>query len=273
MKSPEGYTERSLNRSYKAKTQYFGWLAVVGILAGWQIAAVSIKMPLILPTPREAFAQVAALVVTGDFWRHLGATLGRGLIGFGLSLTVGLLLGIPAGKRPLVGAFIRPIIVLMRSTPVMSVIILALIWFKRDSVAVFVTFMMAFPIVVQNVIEGIRHIDNDLSEMIETYKVSPQLRFTWFYLPSLAPFLAAGISAGLGITWKVLVAAEVLAYPKWGVGAQMDTARVYLQTDKVFAWTIIVVALGLFFDYLLDFLVKKPFAAWKSAGNNEGGRP
>jgi NitT/TauT family transport system permease protein len=165
----------------------------------------------------------------------------------------------------LIAAFFRPFIILMRSTPVMSVIILALIWFKRDNVPIFVTFLMAFPIVVQNIIEGIQSIDGDLMEMVTTYRVSLRRRYTYLILPSLAPYLAAGISAGLGITWKVLIAAEVLAYPTWGIGAQMDTARVYLQTDKVFAWTLIVVVLGLVFDYLLDFVLKKPFRAWKEA--------
>lgn len=240
-----------------------GWLAVLVIVGGWQIAAVLIKQPLLLPAPGDAVMQVAAMVKTGEFWRHLTATLSRGLFGFGLSLLLGLILGGAAGRKKAVAAFCRPIIILIRSTPVMSVIILALIWFPRDFVAIFVTFMMAFPIVVQNVIEGVHSIDPGLTEMVTVYRVRRGLRIKDFYLPSLAPFLAAGISGGLGITWKVLVAAEVLAYPKWGIGAQMDTARVYLQTDKVFAWTLIVVALGLCFDYLLDIFLKKPFAGWK----------
>ena len=247
---------------------WLGWLAVILIALGWQAAAAMMKLPLLLPTPREAFAQVLSMIMTWDFWRHLSATLSRGLIGFGFSLALGLALGGLAGKKPAVEAFFRPLIVLIRSTPVMSVIILALIWFPRDFVAIFVTFMMAFPIVIQNVIEGVRNINRSLTEMITVYQVRRDLRITKFYLPSLAPFLAAGISGGLGITWKVLVAAEVLAYPKWGIGAQMDTARVYLQTDKVFAWTLIVVSLGLFFDYLLDLLLKKPFGAWKVNEND-----
>jgi len=240
-------------------------LAIILVLLGWQLAATLIHLPLILPTPQEALIQIIALLNTTDFWHHLGATLERGLLGFGLALLCGLIIGICAGQNATIGAFFRPLIILTRSTPVMSVIILALIWFKRDNVPIFVTFLMAFPIVVQNIIEGIRGVDKDLLQMVVTYQISSWRRFTKLYLPSLVPFLAAGISAGLGITWKVLIAAEVLAYPTWGIGAQMDTARVYLQTDKVFAWTLIVVVLGLVFDYLLDYLLKRPFAAWREA--------
>lgn len=245
--------------------KWIGGMAIIIVLLGWQLSATLIRLPLILPTPQEALAQITVLIITKDFWRHLGATLNRGLTGFGLSLTAGIVIGICAGRNVFVKAFFRPLIILMRSTPVMSVIILALIWFKRETIPIFVTFLMAFPIIVQNIVEGMESIDPDLFEMTAIYRITSWQRFHYLYLPSLAPFLAAGISGGLGITWKVLIAAEVLSYPTWGIGAQMDTARVYLQTDKVFAWTLIVVALGLFFDYLLDSLLKKPFKSWKEA--------
>ena len=64
---------------------------------------------------------------------------------------------------------------------------------------------------------------------------------------------------------KVSVAAEVLAYPAWGIGTQMDTARTYLQTEKLFAWTIAVIGIGLLFDYFVDYLLRKPFTVWKGA--------
>ncbi len=240
-------------------------LAIVFILLGWQLSAILIKLPLILPTPGEALTQISILIVTGEFWRHLWATLSRGLSGFGLALIAGLLIGFLCGRNSYVDAFFRPLIILMRSTPVISVIILALIWFKRETVPVFVVISMTFPVVIQNIIEGIKNIDNNLAEMIRIYRVTNWRRITHFYLPSLIPFLAAGVSTGLGITWKVLIAAEVLSYPIWGIGAQMDTARVYLQTDKVFAWTLVVVTLGLIFDYGSDYILKKPFRTWLNA--------
>ncbi|HBE78429.1 MAG TPA: hypothetical protein DDW65_11735 [Firmicutes bacterium] len=254
-------------RAFITSRNWLGGLAIILVLIGWQLAATLIHMPLILPTPQEALIQIIALVKTADFWHHLGASMGRGILGFTLALFMALLIGTAAGKNDWIEAFSRPLIILMRSTPVMSVIILAMIWFRRDNVPVFVTFLMAFPIVIQNIIEGIRCIDSQLMEMIKTYHVNGWRRLFQFYLPSVVPFLAAGISAGLGITWKVLIAAEVLAYPSWGIGSQMDTARVYLQTDKVFAWTLIVVGLGLIFDYFLDYYLKKPFTSWRKNGN------
>lgn len=174
-------------------------------------------------------------------------------------------MGYLAGRNPAFEAFIRPLVIFIRSTPSMSLILLALIWFKSDQVPVFVNFLMVFPMVIQNIIEGIRNIDRDLLEMVDIYRVKKWRQITTLYFPSLLPHLVASIAAGLGVTWKVLIAAEVLAYPAWGIGTQMDNARVYLQTDKVFAWTIVVMMIGIFFDYLLDYLLRRPFMAWKGS--------
>ena len=237
--------------------------AVFLLLVIWQIAASIINLPLILPSPPMAVGQITILVRSIDFWHHLWATLSRGLFGFGISLVVGVILGFMAGKYTWIEAFLRPLIIFVRSTPSMSLILLALIWFKGDTVPVFVNFLMVFPMIIQNIIEGIKNIDRELLEMVNIYRVKQWRQLTTLYFPSLLPYLAAGIAAGLGVTWKVLIAAEVLAYPAWGIGTQMDTARVYLQTDKVFAWTIVVMVIGIFFDYLLDYLLRRPFSAWK----------
>ncbi len=243
--------------------RWYGLLTIALLLAGWQIAAAVLKLPLILPSPAATWSEITTLVTRTVFWRHLWATLSRGLTGFGMALLLGLLCGLSAGKHESGRVFLRPLIVLIRSTPVMSIIILALIWFQNEYAPVFVTCLMVFPIIAQNIIEGISQIDDSLKTVFTVYRIASWRRITQLELPSLLPFLAAGISNGLGITWKVLIAVEVLAYPRWGIGTQLDYARIYLRTETVFAWTLVVIGLGLFFDYVLDYLLKRPFRAWK----------
>ncbi len=237
--------------------------AVAGLLLIWHAAACLMAKPLILPSPQVALSNLYLLVGAGEFWRHVGATFSRGLFAFCLSFGIALVLGIVAGKFQAVEALLRPVVVCLRSTPSMSFILLALLWFRGAEVSLFVITLVVLPLLIQNVIEGIRSIDPELLEMVALYRVKKSRLFLKFYLPSILPFLAAGVSNGLGLTWKVSIAAEVLAYPAWGIGTQMDTARVYLQTEKVFAWTVAVIGIGLLFDYLTDYLLRRPFAAWK----------
>jgi NitT/TauT family transport system permease protein len=251
--------DSSINR------KLYGIAAILCFLLVWEIGARWLNKPLLVPLPEEALRQTWVLLGTAAFWRHLGVTISRGLIGFGLAFCSGLAIGLLAGRRASVQAFCQPLIAMLRSTSSISLIILALIWMRSDRVPVFVAFLVVFPIIVQNVIEGMSQVSPNLLAMVQVFRLSRRQRLVRLYLPSLLPYLAAAAATGLGFTWKVLIAAEVLAYPSWGVGAQLDTARTYLQTDLVFAWTLVVMAIGLGFDYLLASLLRKPFAAWKGA--------
>lgn len=242
-------------------------IAGAGLLLAWHCGALLMDKPLILPTPQSALTNLALLVGTGEFWRHLAATLGRGLLAFGLSLTIAIVIGILAGRFRTVEALLWPLLVCLRSTPSMSFILLALLWFRGDRVPLFVITLVVLPLLIQNVIEGVRSLDAELLEMVTLYRVKKS-RLLWkFYLPSILPFLAAGVSNGLGMTWKVSIAAEVLAYPLWGIGTQMDTARVYLQTEKVFAWTVVVITISLLFDYLAASLLRNPVITRKGTAD------
>lgn len=246
-----------MKTSTTARNVWLGIAALVGATAIWHVAAVKVGLPVILPTPYAVFSQLAEMIRGLAFWHHLGATLLRGITGFAISLGIGLVVGLAAGIFPALDALFRPIIVVLRSTPSMAFIVLALIWFKGDWVTIFVIFLVVFPMITQNVIEGIRNINGELLEMVTVFRLSQWRRLTALYLPSVASYLAAGVAAGLGITWKVLIAAEVLAYPRMGIGTQMDTARTYLETDKVFAWSLVVIGIGLCFDYAVGFIGRR----------------
>ena len=254
-----------LMKSFITNRKLLGAMAVAGLLLIWQVTAGVIAKPLILPSPQVALAKLSLLVGTVEFWRHVAATFSRGLFAFGLSFGIAILAGVLASRFRVFEALLRPMIVCLRSTPSMSFILLALLWFRGAKVSVFVITLVVLPLLTQNVFEGIRSIDPELSEMVTLYQVKKNRLLFKFYLPSILPFLAAGISNGLGLTWKVSIAAEVLAYPTWGIGTQMDTARVYLQTDTVFAWTVVVIGIGLFFDYITDFLLRRPFTLWEGS--------
>lgn len=238
----------------KNKISLLSGCSIVFMIVLWQIATVWLNLPLILPSPQETWKCLSNLLVSSNFWYHFLRSVCRGLVGFLISLFLGGIVGFWIGFNDSIAAFFRPLIVLLRSTPTMTFILLALIWFQSSWVPVFVIFLVAFPMIVENLVEGIHNINHSLIEMVQVYRISLRQRFTNLYLPSVRPYLMAGIAGALGMTWKVLIAAEVLSAPTWGIGTQMDTAHTYLQTDVVFAWTVPVIAIGLLFECLLNVI-------------------
>lgn len=223
----------------------------------WKLSSMFIDAEVILPPPERVLQSLLKILLENNFLKKIGSTLIRGVVGFIISYTSGIAIGTAAGIYPKFRAFIKPFISIIKTTPVISVILLALIWFNVDFVPVFVSFLMAFPIVCGNVIEGFTTIDKKLIEMANIYKLPLKKQIFHIFLPSILPFIIAGASLSLGVIWKVVVAAEVLSQPKWGLGTSLNEAKAFLITTDVFAWTMVAILLSAVTDALFNILKKK----------------
>ncbi len=243
--------------TWSAKPLVVGLLSVAVFLLVWKAASLLMGSSVILPSPEETIGDAALLVGRTEFWKSLGSTVLRGVLGFSVSLAAGVLVGFPAGRYPLFRLFVKPYLTAIQSTPVLAVILVALIWFRTEIVPVFVAFLMAFPVIVAAVIEGMRSLDPKLLDMAKVYRVGKRRLLFGLFLPSVLPFLAAGASAALGLSWRVVVAAEVLSQPLWGIGTGLQEAKIRLDTPRVFAWTLTALVVSFVMDRLFSRLVKR----------------
>jgi NitT/TauT family transport system permease protein len=238
--------------------------SVLILLAAWKLLALAVGAEIIIPPPERALGRFLSLCLTARFWEAVGATAFRALLGFALSLVPAVALGFLAGRRETVRIFLSPGVTVVRSTPVLAVILLALIWFKSDLVPVFTAVLMAFPVIYGNVVQGVRSTDPRLVEMARSYEVTRSSLVRNVYLPSVFPYLVSGAMTSLGLTWKVVVAAEVLSQPLHAIGTGMQTAKVELETADVFAWTMAALVLSALTDAAFYAIMKR----WSRYGNS-----
>jgi NitT/TauT family transport system permease protein len=237
--------------------------SIAFLLLAWKLAAEAVRAEILLPPPERVFLRFLSLALSGPFWSAVLATVIRTFAGFSVSLVPAVFLGYWAGRRESVALFLSPAVTVIRSTPVLSVILLALIWFANDAVPVFVAVLMAFPVMYGNIVEGVRGTDPRLLEMARVYRVPRPAVFSRVYLPSLFPFMISGASTALALTWKVVVAAEVLSQPVRAIGSGMQTAKVELETADVFAWTLTALLLSAATEAAFSLWMKR----WKRYGN------
>ena len=96
-----------------------------------------------------------------------------------------------------------------------------------------------------NASSGIENTDKQLLEMASLFKVKTWRIWADIYWPSLRPYLLAAATTGLGLAWKSGITAEVIASPKFAIGSELQSAKVYLETPDIFVWTIVVVFLSI----------------------------
>ena len=221
------------------------WLAI------WQLAAHLIALPVLLPGPGLTLVTLWQLAGDGAFWLSLVFSLLRIMLGYLLALLVGTALGLLCAAWPLAEALLSPLRTLIRSTPVSSFIILVLLWLPIGHVPLFIAGLTVLPIVWLSVQHGIAEVDKGLMEMTRAYQFGRWKRMRHLYAPSVLPYFAAAASTGLGFAWKAGIAAEVIARPLQSIGRNLQDAKVYLQTDRLFAWTLVVILLSIALEKLL----------------------
>lgn len=238
------------------------WLLV------WQggsmaLAAANPSGSLLLASPVRSALRLLELLPSFVFWRAVGSSSLRIFGGFLLSCALALLLASLAVGRPWLRELLAPPVAVVKATPVASFIILALVWLDARSLSLFISALMVFPPVYLNVLEGLRRTDRKLLELAQVYRISLGRRIRGIYLPQVLPYFRSAASLALGLCWKAGVAAEVIGLPAGTVGERLYTAKIYLQTPDLFAWTAVILILAAAFEAL--FLAAVDWIAGKAA--------
>jgi NitT/TauT family transport system permease protein len=231
-------------------------LGILILLAAWEIASLLAASELLLPGPLPALKQFIRLVATERFLLSLAESCVRVLLGMAISVPLGVLAGTAAGLDKHAGALLKPLFQVISATPVMSIILIAFLWFGQEQTPVFTAFLVIFPLVAANTIEGISAIDPKLKELCTMYRLPSKERFLSLYLPGIAPFILGGLRSGLSLCWKVVVAAEVLVQPRRALGTGMQGAKAQLETAELFAWTAAAIIAAALSQFLLSLLIK-----------------
>ena len=226
------------------------------LLLVWDIAARLYGSGIILPGPLPVLERLAALVVTRRFLAALADSFLRVLGGIVIAVPLGIAAGIAAGLDRRIRFFLRPLFSVIAATPVISVIIIAFLFLGSGKTPVFTAFLMVFPVMTANVIEGINSTDPRLKELFTAFRMSPAETLRHLYIPSLVPFILGGLRSSLSLCWKVVVAAEVLVQPARSLGAGMQQAKAQLETPELFAWTAATVCAAAFTQGLLSLAIK-----------------
>lgn len=222
------------------------WLAI------WQAAAWLTASELLLPSPADALLALGGLIRTKKFYMDIGWTAARCIIAIALSFAA----GIPSAAFSYKSGTARSILSLpvgfFKAVPVMAIIIYVILLAQSDWVAVIVCFFMCFPIVYTNILGGLDAMAREYLEVASVYRLSGLERAKYIYAPGLLPQMKAAISLTAGLSWKAVVAAEVLSIPKYSLGYEMINAKYYLETANLFAYIFVIVVMSMAFEKVIN---------------------
>jgi ABC-type nitrate/sulfonate/bicarbonate transport system permease component len=238
-------------------------VAVAAVLVGaWWLLSVRYGA-YVLPSPVAVLVGLREVVVSGEIWRHAGASLGRIAVGFGGAVGVAVLLGLVAFLSRVARGVVHDGLTVLNSTSVFVWIVISIIWFGLSNWApIFTTFMITLPVVASNLVEGVANVDRRLLEMGDVYRLSGRQKFTAIVVPSTLPYLVAGMKVGFGLALKVSVVAEIFGVTS-GIGYVMNYSREILATQMVFVWAVVMIAVMTLTDKLVFDAVSRRLMRWR----------
>ena len=231
-------------------------LAAIFWMAVWQIAALGVGFPLLLPGPIQVVRALVRLGGENSFWAMVLLSVLRVLAGFLLGALAGGILAVGTFFVPGMDTLLTPVIRVVRASPVTSFILLCMLWIESSAVPAVIAALMVLPIVWENITQGFRNTDEKLLEMARVFRMGRLKTFLLIYIPSVKGYFRAACLTSMGMAFKSGVAAEVLCQPKIAVGTQLYYSKIYLETENLFAWTAVVVILSILMERLLMALLK-----------------
>ena len=227
------------------------WLVI------WQVLSLVVNNAVLLSGPIDTFKALIALGSKPSFYLSIGVTAGKVLMGFLIGMLSGVILSILSYKINLVKDFLSPFVSVIKSIPVVSFIIIALIWAGSSFVTIIVSAIISFPIFYKNILEGLLVTDPKMLELASVYQMKASKRFQYIYLPSVSSHIKSAISLAIGMAFRGGITAEVVGQPLRSIGNGLYRSKINLATSEMLAWTVVAVLSAFIIEKLISFIVKK----------------
>lgn len=223
----------------------------------WEVAARIVNRAIILPSFSGVIQIMAQQALGSALWIALGQTLGRVLVGTIIALTIALVLSVTAERINGLKPWLHPLIVVTKTIPNITYILLVLIWFSRETTVTVITFLILFPVLYSHLSTAI---DTVMPTYLDLSKLYPERfvhRVRYVILPLIAPHIQEGAKTAIALGFKVGVMAELLGQVQPGLGYLMHLARQEVDTPALFAytgWMILVVV-----------VIEKSLSLWRKS--------
>ena len=229
-------------------------VSVCLLLLIWQLIASSMDQPELIPSVPELIKALFQLFGTDTFYKSISATILRGISGIILSLGAAVMTAFLFARYELLYELFRPLLTIMRSVPVISFILLALIFLDPEGIPLIIAFLTMFPLLTENLTKGIISLRPGLFLMAAQFKINRKNKLIHIYYPQLKPFLFSGLASATGFGWRAIIMGEVLSQCAFGIGGEMKRAQLFISVPELIAWTVIAVLISFLFDKGISWL-------------------
>ena len=236
-----------------------GWLVFIGL---WWLLSLWVGSEARLPSPGRVFQEVV-IILQGDFWTQFWASIVRVVAGFFAAVLIGTPVGFFMGRSKYWGNFLQSPVIVAGSIPGLTYAVMAFVVFGISFWGpVLAVGLIAMPYVAINVAEGVRGVDRRLVEMSTAYGRNETQVFRHVTVPSVLPFVFAGVRLSFSLAWKVGTLTEVFGSSK-GIGFQIRRNYQLFNMPAVIAWVLLFVLFMLLVERFILVRLERRLFRWR----------
>ncbi|MGE4320936.1 MAG: ABC transporter permease [Acholeplasmataceae bacterium] len=230
--------------------------SILSIVMIWYLLFVVIGEPLLMPSFHDVLISLFHMIFSNQIVITLLSLL-RLFIGFLIAAILGIVFGFISAKNEWAEIFQRPYVTILRTIPVLSVVVILFILIGSDIAVYVIVFLMIFPLFYQSTLNIIKNIDKSLLDVLRMNEGHLRESIKYVYYPILKEGLFVTIFQSLGLGVKVLVMAEYLMQTKHSIGQSIYVAKVNLMYADVYAWTFVLIMMTILLEMIVHHIQKK----------------
>ena len=228
--------------------------AFIGV---WYLAFLWNGNPIQLPSPFRVANALWQLALSGELFEHASISTSRLAIALVVATLIAVPLGFAMGLSRAADRFLDPVVELLRPISGIAWIPLGLFIFGvGDVLPVFIMVYVAFFPLLLNTISGVRNVDQRLVNAARTMGVHGWPMMRQVIVPAALPTIMVGFCLAFAGAWAAVIAAELIGAPS-GLGFAIEWYRQLLMTPKVFAFIVVIGAVGYLCDLALRALQRR----------------
>jgi len=236
---------------------YLTALIVIGLV--WQLAVVlSNAHVAILPPPLLTLSTFVDLLLSGEIFVHIWASLSRVISAWLIAMIIAVPLGLAMGRSRRMEAIADPFVELFRPISPLAWIPLAILWFGiGETGKVFIIFIATFFPILLNTVSGVKGVDPVLIRAGRVLGCNTERKlFMKVILPAAMPTIIVGFRIAFGTGWAAIIAAELVAAQS-GLGYLIADGMEILRSDLVLVGMVVIGILGVLIDAVFRLLGRR----------------
>lgn len=229
-------------------------LSILLIPVAWQLLSWQMAQPQLIPSFPDLIRALLRLVYSPGFLVSIGTTCLRACVGLLLSLVAASITAFLLNRSEGIRLLFMPWLSLLRSVPVISFILLALIFLNPEMIPLLIAFLTMYPLLTENLLKGLMNRRDSWKILARQFHLNAWNRLFQINYPQLRPYLFSGLASAVGFGWRAIIMGEVLSQCVDGIGKRMKEAQVFIDVPELIAWTLVAIVLSWLTDKLISRL-------------------